>query len=61
MKSWLKKNGLHLASFTNDATELKAIARSNPSLMVVKNGIVKGKYPNKAIPSIEWIKKHILN
>ena len=58
---WLKKNRLKLPAFTNDATELKAIARSNPSLMVVKNGIVKGKYPNKALPSIEWLKKHILN
>jgi uncharacterized membrane protein YphA (DoxX/SURF4 family) len=58
---WLKNKGLNLASFTNDGTELKAIARSNPSLMVVKRGVVKGKYPNKAIPSIEWIKKHILN
>jgi uncharacterized membrane protein YphA (DoxX/SURF4 family) len=61
IKSWLKKNGLSLPAFTNDATELKAISRSNPSLMVVKHGIVKGKFPNKSIPSIDWIKKHILN
>ena len=61
IKYWLKKNGLKLPAFTNDATELKAVSRSNPSLMVVKYGIVKGKYPNKSIPSIDWIKKHILN
>ena len=61
IKFWLKKNGLSLPAFTNDATELKAVARSNPSLMVVKHGIVKGKFPNKSIPSIDWIKKHILN
>ena len=61
IKYWLKKNGLKLPTFTNDATELKAVSRSNPSLMVVKHGIVKGKYPNKSIPSIDWIKKHILN
>ena len=61
IKSWLKKNGLSLPAFTNDATELKAVSRSNPSLMVVKHGVVKGKFPNKSIPSIDWIKKHILN
>ena len=60
VKSWLKKNKLNLPSFTNDATELKAISRSNPSLMIVKNGVVVGKFPNKLIPSIKWIKKHIL-
>ena len=61
IKYWLKKNGLKLPAFTNDATELKAVSRSNPSLMIVKHGIVKGKYPNKSIPSIDWIKKHLLN
>jgi hypothetical protein len=61
IKFWLKKNGLSLPAFTNDATELKAVSRSNPSLMVVKHGNVKGKFPNKSIPSIDWIKKHILN
>jgi hypothetical protein len=61
IKSWLKKNGLSLPAFTNDATELKAVSRSNPSLMIVKHGVVKGKFSNKSIPSIDWIKKHILN
>jgi uncharacterized membrane protein YphA (DoxX/SURF4 family) len=61
IKYWLKKNGLNLPAFTNDATELKAVSRSNPSLMIVKQGVVKGKYPNKSIPSFDWIKKHILN
>ncbi len=61
INSWLKKQGLNLPAFINDATELKAISRSNPSLMVIKHGIVKGKFPNKSMPSTEWIKKHILN
>ena len=61
IKKWLKTNGLKLPAFTNDATELKAISRSNPSLMIVKHGIVKGKFPNKLIPNLDWIKKHILN
>lgn len=60
MKKWCKKQNLHLACFTNDATELKVVARSNPSLVYLEKGIVKGKYPNKAIPSVEWIKKHLL-
>jgi hypothetical protein len=46
--------------FLNDETELKAIARSNPSLMVIQKGIVKGKYPTNSTPSVEWLKKNCL-
>jgi hypothetical protein len=60
MKKWCAKYHIRLACFTNDATELKVVARSNPALMYVEKGIVVGKYPNKSIPTVEWIKKHLL-
>lgn len=55
-----KKNQFDVPVFLNDETELKAIARSNPSLMVIQKGIVKGKYPTNSTPSVEWLKKNCL-
>lgn len=52
------KHGFNVPVFLNDETGLKAIARSNPSLMVIENGIVKGKFPHRSIPSYEWLKKN---
>jgi uncharacterized membrane protein YphA (DoxX/SURF4 family) len=60
MNAWRRKNGLKIPAFSLDEKVAKAIARSNPSLMIIQNGIVKGKYPNKSIPSFEWIEKHVL-
>lgn len=60
MNSWRKKNGMKIPAFSLDEKVAKAIARSNPALMIIQNGIVKGKYPNKSIPSFEWIEKHVL-
>ncbi len=56
---WRNSNNFHVAAFSNDATELKAIARSNPSLMVVENGIVKEKFPWRSFPSVNWLKKYV--
>jgi uncharacterized membrane protein YphA (DoxX/SURF4 family) len=56
---WRNKHNFHVATFSNDATELKAIARSNPSLMVVESGIVKEKFPWRSFPSVNWLKKYV--
>ncbi len=47
--------------FVNDETELKAICRSNPALMVVENGFVKAKYAYRSTPSVNVFKKKHLN
>jgi len=52
------KNNFDVPVFMNDETGLKAIARSNPSMMVIEKGIVKGKFPHRSIPSYEWLKKN---
>jgi energy-coupling factor transporter transmembrane protein EcfT len=44
--------------FSNDRTELKAISRSNPGLLLIKDGTVVGKYPHRAIPLFETIIKN---
>jgi uncharacterized membrane protein YphA (DoxX/SURF4 family) len=56
---WRNKNNFQIAAFSNDATELKAIARSNPSLMIVEKGIVKEKFPWRSFPSVNWLKKYV--
>ena len=61
MNQWRRKNGLKIPAFSLDEKVAKAIARANPSLLIIQNGIVKGKYPNKSIPSFEWIEKHVLS
>jgi len=60
INAWRQKHHFNVPVFINDETELKAIARSNPSLMIVQNGVVKGKYPHRSLPTFNWISKHIL-
>ncbi|MEY4603152.1 MAG: hypothetical protein RIT43_444 [Bacteroidota bacterium] len=45
--------GLHVPVFVNDATELKTISRSNPSLMYLEKGVVRAKFTRIQLPSVE--------
>jgi hypothetical protein len=56
-----KKYKFNVPIFLNDETELKAIARSNPSLMVIQNGIVSGKYPHRSTPTYDWLKSNVIH
>lgn len=58
INAFRQKFDFNVPVFLNDETGLKAIARSNPSLMVIENGIVKGKFPHRSIPSYQWLKKN---
>ncbi len=55
-----KKNNLHIPFFINDGVELKAVARSNPALVVLKYGRVKGKYTGHSLPEFNWIQTNLL-
>jgi hypothetical protein len=61
INSFRKKYNFRVPAFVNDETELKAISRSNPSLLIVKKGVVKGKYPHRSTPTFEWLEKNVLN
>ena len=54
------KFGFNVPTFINDEIELKAISRSNPALLIIKNAVIKGKYPHRSIPKYEWLSKNIL-
>lgn len=55
-----KKYGFNIPVFLNDETELKAITRSNPAMLIIEKGIVKAKYPHRSTPSAEWLIKNSL-
>lgn len=49
-----------IPTLQNDETEMKAISRSNPTLMLIEKGVVKGKYPFRSTPSWKWLTENIL-
>ncbi len=56
-----KKYNFKVPIFVNDEKTLMAISRSNPTLLVIQNAVVKGKYPHRSLPTFEWLKTNILN
>ena len=44
VKGFLDQSGIDLPIYAVDATVLKAMIRSNPGVMVLENGTVKGKW-----------------
>jgi len=55
------KYGFTAPTFINDENQLKIISRSNPVVMVLKKGVVAGKYPYKSIPTFAWIQTHLFH
>ena len=52
-----EENKFYAPFFVNDETELKAISRSNPSLVILEKGVVKAKYPFRSTPNLNVFKK----
>jgi len=61
MEEFRKKYKFNIPMFTNDEIELKAIARSNPSMMIIKKGVVVDKFSHRTTPTFEWLSKKILS
>jgi uncharacterized membrane protein YphA (DoxX/SURF4 family) len=59
IQAFRQKYGFYAPTFVNDETELKVISRSNPCLLVVKKGVVAGKYTYRSIPDFNWIQKNL--
>lgn len=58
IKVFCVKYGFYVLIFINDEIELKVILCLNLCLMVVKKGVVVGKYMNKFIFDFKWIQKN---
>jgi uncharacterized membrane protein YphA (DoxX/SURF4 family) len=50
-------HNLEVPVFINDVTELKTISRSNPSLVYLEKGVIKGKFTSIQVPSVERFEK----
>ena len=48
-----KTNGISTPYFSADGTVLKTMARTNPCVILLQNGTVKGKWGNHSIPNKE--------
>jgi uncharacterized membrane protein YphA (DoxX/SURF4 family) len=57
IRTFKRKMNFDIPVFVNDATELKTISRSNPALLYLENGVVKGKFTSIQTPSVERFKK----
>lgn len=51
MNAFRKKHQFDCAIFSMDEIELKIISRSNPAVLVLEKGVVKGKYSHNGIPN----------
>ncbi len=61
MLAFRKKHNFDIPMFTNDEIEIKAIARSNPSMMVIQKGIVTGKFAHRSTPTFDWLNKNLFS
>ena len=55
-----EEHKFYVPFFVNDETEMKAISRSNPALLVIEKGVVKAKYPYRSTPDKEAFKSNHL-
>ncbi len=58
--SFREKYNFEVPVFVNDEKVLKAVSRSNPALLILKKGIVKGKYPSRSLPSFKVLNETVL-
>jgi uncharacterized membrane protein YphA (DoxX/SURF4 family) len=58
LKKFRGKYGMYIPIFLNDETELKAISRSNPCLLVIRHGIVTSKFAHRSTPDAHWFVKN---
>ena len=56
-----KKNHLAMDIFYADAVPLKSMVRSNPGLLLLKNGIVIDKWPSSNLPTTDELDKKYFN
>ncbi len=54
-----KENNLHLDFYTSDDIVLKTIVRSNPGLLLMKDGVILKKWHYNDIPDYEDFKKYL--
>ena len=59
--NFIKKNNLFAEVFYADAVPLKSMVRSNPGVLLFKNGVIVNKWSAHQIPSFEELSKKYFN
>jgi uncharacterized membrane protein YphA (DoxX/SURF4 family) len=57
IKEWRENTGAEYPFCTMDDTPLKTIIRSNPGLLLIKNGVIINKWSNPRIPGEEMLEQ----
>jgi uncharacterized membrane protein YphA (DoxX/SURF4 family) len=60
MQAYEKAHELHFEVYNADATPLKTIMRSNPGLLILKKGVIVGKFHYHDLTTYEDLKKKVL-
>jgi len=58
---FFKKHTIVLDVFYVDAVPLKSMVRSNPGLLLLKNGVIINKWPANALPTTDELSKKYFN
>ena len=59
IQEWIENTGAEYPFCTADDTTLKTIIRSNPGLLLIKDGTIINKWPNTCLPDINKLNKLI--
>jgi hypothetical protein len=59
-KTYEEKHGMRYEIYNADATPLKTIMRSNPGLLILKKGVIVGKYHYNELTTYDDLKKSVL-
>lgn len=59
-QKFAQEHGSTFDYYFSDGTVLKTIIRANPGLMVIKNGVVVGKWHHNSFPDYEDVKQDLL-
>jgi len=59
IQNWIENTGAEYPFCTADDITLKTIVRSNPGLLLIKEGTIIDKWPNTCLPDVDKLKKLI--
>lgn len=59
IKHWINLTGAEYPFYQADAITLKTIVRSNPGLLLIKKGVIVGKWSHNRLPDTKELKKFV--